>query len=157
MPLRVLLLELWYLCQEFERHRPGCQLPSGMAFFGQEQQPSYPCRLDGFSSLPQQKTMKPFWSFALCIYARWFDCLLCSGANRSWQDSRLFPQFWWTTEGHLQSLIHIFTVFFSCPKLYTSALVAILYTFVTVTTPAVIVPALSWHPLVHTKKKEMEP
>lgn len=42
-----------------EKHRPGCQLPSDMAFLHQEQWSSYPCRLGSLSLSPQEKIMKP--------------------------------------------------------------------------------------------------
>ena len=49
--------------KKFKKHRPRCQLPSVWHYFGQEQQPSYLCRLGSFSPSPYDETVM---LFSLC-------------------------------------------------------------------------------------------
>lgn len=126
MPLRVMLIELWFLCQEFERHRPAWH------FLAKNSSPATLVGLMAFLHYLNRKRWSHSDPFALCTYAKWFDCLLCSGASRSWQRLKAFSTVLTNNRGPSSITHSNFTQFYiSCPKLYTSALVAILYTFVT--------------------------
>ena len=100
------------MCQFLEPcsscQQPGWQLPSGMAFFGQEQQPSYPCRLQLgiFSLLPHNEDDVLRLILSLTRDRPIVHCVVELGEGKD--PLEVFSTVLNNDRGHLQSLIRNF-------------------------------------------------